>query len=96
MGVGIAYKRNKFGIVSDRGKLLVPFRYDSMESFSKTLLRAELNGWWGLIDKHTGIAALGFLYRSIGPLVNGRAEVLDENGVFYVDGNGIRIDMSHS
>ena len=96
MGVGIVYKCNKFGIVSDKGKLLVPIRYDSMEFFSKTLFRAELNGWWGLIDKYTGIAALGFLYRSIGPLVNGQAEVHGENGTFYVDGNGNGVDTEHS
>lgn len=88
MGVGIVCKGKKWGIVSEKGECLVPIRYDSIEAFSKTLVRAELNGWWGLIYKTTGIAALGFLYSYIGPLIDGRAEVRGPEGTFYVDAEG--------
>ena len=91
MGVGIGCKGQKWGVVSERGRIIVPFRYDSIEPFSKTLLRAELNGYWGLIHKYTGIAALGFLYSSIGPLTDGQAEVSGPGGTFLVDGDGRRI-----
>lgn len=94
MGVGIVYqyKSGKFGIVNMKGQIIVPIRYDSIEFFSKTLFRAELNGWWGLINKQTGIAALGFLYNHISPLCDGRAKVQSPEGTFYVDGEGKRLD----
>ena len=91
MGVGIILKGEKCGIVNERGRLIVPIRYDNIELFSKTLFRAELNGYWGLIEKTTGIAALGFLYSYISPLTEGRAEVRAPEGTFYVDAEGRRL-----
>lgn len=45
------YDGKRYGYVNDRGKLVVPFRYDKAEIFYEGLAAVQRDGKWGFIDQ---------------------------------------------
>lgn len=76
--IAIVKKNNKFGVVNDKGNLVIPFEYDKINSafFKSNRLIAEKNKKYGLIDYQNNIIA-PFQYDVIYNAVYNKGELYD-------------------
>ncbi|MCB0737859.1 MAG: WG repeat-containing protein [Bacteroidetes bacterium] len=53
----IVQKGEKYGLISKKGKVLVPAEYDNLDGYLPTILRAQKDGYWGLISANNEVLA---------------------------------------
>ena len=83
-------KNKKWGFINEKGKLKIPCKYESVESFEDTLAIIKQNGAVGLIDT-SGVVFIQPLYqdlilmkRAIRVKDNNQWGLLSRNGILYV------------
>lgn len=64
-GYKSAKLNGKYGVVDKTGKVLVPFKYDKINSFTDGVSCVQLNGKWGAIDRY-GQIVLPIKYEDVG------------------------------
>ncbi|MBK7290611.1 MAG: WG repeat-containing protein [Chitinophagaceae bacterium] len=61
---------NKWGYIDMKGNQVIPFQYDSCDSFKGDYAKVQVDGKWGIIDK-TGKTIIKPQYKNITPGDNG-------------------------
>lgn len=62
--------QNKWGYIDMKGNQVIPFQYDSCDSFKGDYAKVQVDGKWGIIDK-TGKTIIKPQYKNIIPCDNG-------------------------
>jgi len=62
--------QNKWGYIDSKGTQVIPFQYDSCDSFKGDYAKIQMDGKWGIIDK-TGKTIIKPQYKNITPGDNG-------------------------
>lgn len=86
-GMYIAEKNNKYGYIDKQGKIIIPFKYDSIGSFSEGLAAVAMDGKCGYINTD-GELVIPCKYDSAGSFENGRAYVKTGGQYYSIDKNG--------
>ncbi|WHT40788.1 WG repeat-containing protein [Myroides sp. mNGS23_01] len=47
----IVKQGKKFGIINDKGEVVLPFKYDNLGPLKEGMIPAQQNGYWGYIDE---------------------------------------------
>ena len=70
----------KWGFIDKTGKLVIPCKWNGVESFSEGLAVVLDDNWkWGFIDK-TGKLVIPCIWKDAWSFYDGLAEVKDDNG----------------
>lgn len=73
-------KNEKFGVIDNTGKAVIPFEYDNANKyFGDGLLSVSKAGKWGAVDK-TGTEVIPFVYSQLNIFKYGWACALDDKG----------------
>jgi len=65
---------NKWGYIDEKGKEVIPFKYDDAKNFSEGLAAIKHNGKWGFIDNR-GLEIISCKYDITTPFFEGLAQV---------------------
>lgn len=77
----------QYGYLDNKGKLVIPFKYDFGSEFHSGLAQVELDSTYGYINKQ-GKLVIPFIYEDAADFHNGIAHVKRKGKSFYIDTNG--------
>ena len=84
-------QNGKWGVVDNKGGIVVPFIYDDLNLFSEGLARVKLNGKYGFIDK-AGNIVVPIIYDYTGTWFSyGKVEVRRNGETYNINKQGVRI-----
>ena len=81
----------KWGYIDTTGAIIIPVKYHEAENFYDGYGRVRMGHKWGLYDK-TGREIIKPTFNIIGPFEKGKAKVLLDGQVYYMNKEGIRVD----
>ena len=93
---------DKFGFVDEKGKIVIPYKYEDALNFAEDLAAVKLNGKWGFIDKNDKIV-IPCKYDDAASFLNGLASVslnnkwinIDKNDKEYTEADAIFFKMQN-
>lgn len=93
-GVAIVANAKGYGVIDNKGTIIVPLKYDYIGAYYEDIARIELDGKWGFIDK-TGSFITEMKWSKCSDFSEGLAVVIDDGGKqFYIDKSGnVTIDL---
>lgn len=83
-------QNGKYGMMDDRGIIIVPIMFDEIGQFNHQLARVKYREKFGFIN-HQGLLVVPLKYDDVGFFKNGMALVRKEDEYFMVDGQGQRV-----
>ena len=83
----LACKNGLWGIIDDKGAIIIPFEYEEMFYPSTDLIRCKKNGLWGFIDKQ-GDIVISFTYEYASEYHEGLSACMKNNLWGYIDKHG--------
>jgi hypothetical protein len=90
-GLARFYKNNKVGFIDERGKIIIPEKFEQFDEFSykfsEGLCPVLLNGKWGVIDSK-GKMVVPPKYDAIGNFKEGLASFALNSAVGFIDSKG--------
>ncbi len=78
---------SRWYFINTNGKIVIPFGYSAVQSFSEGKAAVAINKNWGYIDKK-GNEIIPFTFESAGPFKNNRALVKENGRLRYIYDNG--------
>jgi len=83
-------QNGKYGMMDDRGIIIVPLMFDEIGEFDNQLAKVKYRDKFGFIN-HQGLLVVPLKYDDVGFFKNGTALVRRDDEYFMVDGQGQRV-----
>lgn len=90
-GRWIVEKDQQYGAIDSDGRLVIPMRYDELQTASEGFMAYRLGDKWGHLASEDGAILTPAAYALVWPFRNGVARVVGSNGYTLVDRSGRQV-----